>query len=156
MKDVLTQAMQQDFSSHAVLGRVLYGVSFLVLGLYSIINAGSLDSYAPNIVPDFLASLAVLTVGAVFVFGGFGVATGKCVTRGATAIAVVWAVLAVCTNLLNTYFDVRDFFVALAFIGASMMIKSGAEDTQSAAPEAVPETPMEQERHHDSVPHEHR
>jgi len=156
MKDVLNQAMQQDFSSHAVLGRVLYGVSFLVLGLYSIINAGSLDSYAPDIVPDFLAPLAVLAVGAAFVFGGFGVATGKYVARGATAIAVVWAVLAVFTNLLNAYFDVRDFFVALAFIGASMMIKSGAEDTQSAAPEAVPETPMEQERHHDSFPHEHR
>lgn len=156
MKDVLNQAMQQDFSSHAVLGRVLYGVSFLVLGLYSIMNAKSLDSYAPDMFPDFLAPLAVFAIGVAFVFGGFGVATGKYVARGATVIAVVWATLAVFTNLLNMYFDVREFFVALAFIGASLMIKSCAADTQSTAPEAVPSTPMDQERHHDSVPPEHR
>tara|TARA_B100000745_G_scaffold273100_1_gene201321 strand:- start:591 stop:1064 length:474 start_codon:yes stop_codon:yes gene_type:complete len=157
MKDVLNQAVGQDFSSHAVLGRVLFGVSFLVLGLYSILNIKSLASYAPGFVPDPLVPLVVLLVSVLYVAGGLGVATGMHVRRAALAIALVWVLMLV-SNILSMYFDVREFFVALAFVGASLMIKAGAEDTDTkdTEDESLPVAPMDQERHHDGVPHEHR
>lgn len=127
MKETINKAMKQDFSSHAVLGRVLFGVSFLILGLYSVLNAKMFASNAPGFVPDMLAPLLVMAVGVVFVIAGFGIATGKAVARGSVAIAVVWTLVAVFTNLLSSYFDVREFFIALAFIGASLTLKASVE-----------------------------
>jgi len=133
MKEIMNEAMKQDFSSHAVLGRVLFGVSFLILGIYSILNAKMFASNAPNFVPDMLGPLLVIVVGCVFIGGGFGIATGKAVGRGAMAIALVWAGMAIFANLLSSYFDVREFFIALAFIGASFILKAQAETVGHSA-----------------------
>jgi uncharacterized membrane protein YphA (DoxX/SURF4 family) len=127
MKNTINEAMKQDFASHEVLGRVLFGVAFLVLGLYSILNAKMFASNAPSFVPEVLAPLLTIAVGAVFAGGGFAIATGKAVARGAIAIAIVWALMAIFANLFSAYFDVREFFFAVAFIGAALTLKAQAE-----------------------------
>jgi len=124
MKGVITKAMKQDFSSHAVLGRVLFGVAFLVLGIYSILNAKMLANNAPGYVPEILAPVLVVFVGCIFAAGGAGIATGKAIARGATGIAVVWGLIALFTNAFTMHFDVREFFLAMAIVGAALVIKS--------------------------------
>ena len=123
MKETINDAMKQDFSSHAVLGRVLFGISFFLLGLYSILNAKMFATTAPSFVPDIIAPILVIVVGGTFAVAGFGIAVGKRVSHAAVAIALVWATMAIFTNLLSSYFDVREFFIALAFIGAALMLK---------------------------------
>lgn len=129
MKDLFSDVLKQDFASHAVLGRVLFGISFLILGIFSILKAKSLASSTPDFVPDMLAPVLVIVVGCVFVGAGFAIATGKAVGRGAVAIAIIWGLIAVFGNAFSSYFDVREFFVAVAFIGASLVIKSQASQS---------------------------
>jgi len=132
MKKIIHEAMQQDFSSQLVLGRMLYGISFVVLGAYSVLKVQTLAGYAPSFLPDILAPVAVLLVGIIFAVGGFLVATGRAVARGASAILWLWVVLAVFNNVFSAYFDVRDFFIAIALIGSSLVIKTMAEHTPLA------------------------
>ncbi|MFT5849443.1 MAG: drug/metabolite transporter (DMT)-like permease [Patiriisocius sp.] len=127
MKDVINEAMKQDFSATVVQGRVLFGISFLALGVYSILNAKMWASWAPSFVPDMLSPLLVVLVGCVFAGAGFGIATNKAVARNATAIALVWLSMAIFANIFSQYFDVREFFVAIAMVGASLVIKAQAE-----------------------------
>jgi len=138
MKETINEAMKQDFSSHAVLGRVLFGVSFLILGLYSVLNSQMFASNAPSFVPDMLGPLLVVGTGAIFIGAGFGIATGKAVARGSVAIAAVWAAMAIFSNALSSYFDVREFFIALAFIGAALTIKAQAESGTQTKHEPSP------------------
>ncbi len=142
MKDVINEAMKQDFGSSMVQGRVMFGISFLALGLYSILNAKSFASWAPSFVPDMLAPLLVVLVGCIFTGAGFGIAVNKAVSRSATAIALVWLAMAIFSNVMSSYFDVREFFVAMAMIGAALMIKSHAEVPETVVTaRPVPETP---------------
>lgn len=133
MKKIIHEAMQQDFSSQLVLGRMLYGISFVVLGFYSVLKVQTLAGYSPSFLPDILAPVTVFLIGTIFAVGGFLVATGRAVARGASAILWAWVVMAVFNNLFSAYFDVREFFLAIALIGASLVIKTMAEHTPVAA-----------------------
>jgi len=104
-----------------------------MLGLYSIFRYADLAHYAPSFAPNFVSPFLVLVVGVTFVAGGYGIATGKAVARGATAIALVWVLMAIFSNVLSGHFDVREFFVAIAFIGASLMIKASVVENQKVA-----------------------
>lgn len=152
MKEIMSEALDQDFTSHAVLGRVFFGVSFLILGLYSILNAKMFAGNAPSFVPDMLGPVLVIATACVFIGGGFGIASGKAVGRGALAIALVWAGMAIFTNLLSSYFDVREFFIAMAFIGASLTLKAQAD---VGAVGASRHTPTPNEKKHDGQQHHH-
>lgn len=136
MKNIITQAMAQNFSSHAVFGRVLFGVAFLALGLYSILNAKMFGSYVPGFIPEILAPVITFLVGIIFTGAGFGIATGRDVARSSISIALVWIAIALFTNLFSGYFDIREFFIALGFVGASLVIKASSEGSGSAVESA--------------------
>ena len=110
----------QDFRSKEVLGRVLFGLSFIILGLLSISQMSSLASYAPIYVP--FASLFVLIVGIVFLIAGICIAANKHVKNAAYSIAGIFALFALFLHLPNN--DMISVFQDTAFIGAALLLAS--------------------------------
>jgi len=111
-------ALKQDFKNHSVLGRVLFGFAFALLGLLSILQSGSLSSYAPQYVP--FATFLIIVIGILFLVSGLGIIANKEVKRACYAIIGVHVVFLLLLHLPSS--DFISIAQDVAYIGAALLI----------------------------------
>ena len=122
MQSKIHAAFTQDFRSKEVVGRVLFGLSFVMLGLLSISQMNSLASYAPIYVP--FAPLFVLIIGIDFLIAGISIAINEHVKNAAYSIAGIFVLFALFLHLPSN--NMIAIFQDTAFIGAALLIASRA------------------------------
>ena len=115
-----------------VLGRVLFGVSILFLGLLVFFDLSSYAGYAPSYLPVPL--ILALGVGAILTFAGFAIFANLHTERAALSIALVFISFILIVNLPTG--NMLELAQNLAFVGAALLIATQAkEELHSSKPE---------------------
>ncbi len=118
VQKTIKKVKEQDFSSLAIVGRNLVGLSFVVFGLSHIIGAQMLIYYVPFFIP-FKVIWIVLS-GVIFIFGGALLILQKHVYE--TAVYLSWFLGALSVFAYLIPFSLVGIFSNVALIGALLLI----------------------------------
>ena len=125
---IVNNIFRQNFKNHRVLGRVLFGISMLFLGLLNLFNVSSFAGYAPDYLP--VPSLLVVLVGVVLTFAGFALFANVHVIRSSQLIALVFLSFIAIVNLPQG--NMLELSQNVAFTGAALLISTLSREERSS------------------------
>lgn len=108
--------------SMGVLGRILYGIPFIVFGILHFINLGALTGYVPGYVP--FNSFWVVITGVIMILAGLAIVARKYVRPMTILLAIMLAVFVVFVHLPNFSAALPNLLKDLALLGGALMILS--------------------------------
>ena len=123
LSDVINQIFRQNFKNHRVLGRVLFGVSMMFMGLLNLFNIKAFADFAPDYLPA--ATLLVILVGIVLTLAGFGLFANLYVTRSAQTIILLFIAFILIVHLPQS--DILELAKNVAYISAALLIWHNVE-----------------------------
>ncbi len=120
---IINNIFRQDFKNHLVLGRVLFGIAMLFLGLFNLFNISAYANYAPDYLP--LPQFFVVVVGLVLTVCGFALFANLHTERAAQAILLLFIAFILIVNLPQS--NMLDLSQSVAFIAAALLIAQNAK-----------------------------
>ena len=132
IQEVINNIFRQNFHNPAVLGRVLFGLSILVLGLNSALRSESYVSFAPPYIP-FPYFFAIF-FGVLFTLSGLLILADSHI-RKATAVLVGILLLFILVVYLPTG-DLSSITRTIGVVGGAILVRSlHAHDEPAETPE---------------------
>ena len=124
IQHIINNIFRQDFREHRVLGRVLFGISMLFLGLLSLFNISSYAGYAPEYLP--LPQLLTIGVGLILTIAGFLLFANIQTLRATQAIIGLFIAFILIVNLPTG--NMLELAQNVAFLAAALLIGSQAKE----------------------------
>ncbi len=109
------------------IGRFLFGLPFVVFGVFHFINTELISGGVPSYLPGDGAFWVWLT-GAVFVLAGAGIVLGKKVGALAELLALQLVVLVLLIHLPNAEANMVQLLKDVALIGGALMLAARHSD----------------------------
>jgi uncharacterized membrane protein len=131
IQSIINRIFRQDFSDKVVLGRTLFGMSMLFLGLLNLFNVSSYASYAPDYLP--VPHVLVVLVGLALVVLGFMIFANCRTERASLGIIILFGAFILIMNLpTGNMFDLAQ---NITFISAALLIGHNAQREKHKEPD---------------------
>ena len=105
-----------------VIGRILYGVPFIVFGVLHFVNLGGLTSYVPHYVP--LAPFWVIVTGIIMILAGLAIVAQKYVRPLTIALAIMLGLFILFVHIPSFSTNLPNLLKDLALLGGALMLLS--------------------------------
>lgn len=122
---VINNIFRQNFRDPAILGRTLFSVGLLIIGLEEVLHTSSYAADLPDYLP--MASLLTLLIGIIFAGTGFMMLANIAVKKAVRILTGLFIFLIVLAYL--PVGDVSAIVEALVFIGGALLVSVTAERT---------------------------
>ena len=123
IQKIINSIFRQDFRDHKVLGRVLFGVAMLFIGLMNLFQISRYAGYAPDYLP--VPQLLVIGVGSILTLAGFMIFANLHTQRSAQAIVLLFISFVLIVNLPQS--NMLDLAQNFAFIGGALLVAQEAK-----------------------------
>jgi len=129
IQSIINSIFRQDFKNTLVLGRVLFGIAMLFLGLLNLFNISSFAGYAPDYLP--VPTLLVTGVGVILTLLGFAIFANLHTEKAAKGLGLLFLAFILIVNLPQG--NMLELSQNVAFFGAALLIATITKEGKNGA-----------------------